>query len=526
MFKRLIALFAALTLSLGVVVGVANASPTPKAVPPGTVASLLYFQDGHEIAPVDQKGNEHGGIARLSGVLNEARAEGVPTTTIFGGDLAGGTLFGAVYRGEAMVDGFNKVGVEVASFGNHDFDFGAEQARKLVGLSQFTWVNTNLTNTDGTPFLPTTSFIKEVGGIKVGYIGLTGAMANTAAADEVIETEPIAAAKKGVAELKANGAEVIVAINQYPNEVNQQLMAEVPEIDIALREENNYAQEGGDIEELADGRIIMSQEGNYGSVGRIDIIRDGVGFRFVASTLQVDQNAPVDPDLLKLQEKYVNDLEVKLAEEIACTSTGFVRTQQLGQIVAAGLKEKTGADLGWINAGGLRSDVDAGPITLKDAYAVLPFNNQAMKIEVTGAELRLGLEQAADSRPEGTGGGYPVVSGFTFKYDQNAAAGTKITELKLDNGTPIKDSDKFTLGITNYVVNGGNGVTAFKNSPILMDAGTVGADVDSLIAYVTKHYSCEVPEVEDPTAPVAPVVDPKPLKDPAKTPKVLPRTGN
>lgn len=114
------------------------------------IASVLYFQDGHDIAPVKQtsakvpNSDEHGGLARLATVLADECAKGIPTDTAFGGDLGGGTLFGAMFRGEAMVDAFNTVGVNIAGFGQHDFDFGLEQTMKNVRVSSFPWVSSNL----------------------------------------------------------------------------------------------------------------------------------------------------------------------------------------------------------------------------------------------------------------------------------------------------------------------------------------------------------------------------------------------
>lgn len=108
-------------------------APNPASTPE---ASILFFQDGHDAMPVNQgkkdAPNFHGGAARLATVVKDQRADGVPSDLVFGGDLGGGTLFGAVFHGEAMVDLFNKIGVDLAGFGQHDFDYGVEQTRKNV----------------------------------------------------------------------------------------------------------------------------------------------------------------------------------------------------------------------------------------------------------------------------------------------------------------------------------------------------------------------------------------------------------
>ncbi|WP_250506207.1 hypothetical protein [Bowdeniella massiliensis] len=86
-------------------------------------------------------------------VLAAARAEDPHAITAFGGDQDGGTLFGAVYRGEPFVKAFNELGVDVAGFGRHDFDFGLQHTRHLMGLAQFTWISSNLT-VDSQPVSP------------------------------------------------------------------------------------------------------------------------------------------------------------------------------------------------------------------------------------------------------------------------------------------------------------------------------------------------------------------------------------
>lgn len=131
---------AAVLASLGVLpVAAAEGSEAPAPVsapnPASTPeASILFFQDGHDAMPVNQgkkdAPNFHGGAARLATVVKDQRADGVPSDLVFGGDLGGGTLFGAVFHGEAMVDLFNKIGVDLAGFGQHDFDYGVEQTRK------------------------------------------------------------------------------------------------------------------------------------------------------------------------------------------------------------------------------------------------------------------------------------------------------------------------------------------------------------------------------------------------------------
>lgn len=171
-------------------------------------ASILFFQDGHDIAPVKQGTKDspefHGGIARLSTVLAEQKVLGIPVDVAFGGDLGGGTLFGALFRGSAMVDAFNQVGVDVAGFGQHDFDYGLDTLRANIANSTFPWVSSDL-SVAGAPINgeSNVALIRQVGDIKVGYIGLTLGMETTSAGKDVQQADYVAAAKAAVAKLEA-----------------------------------------------------------------------------------------------------------------------------------------------------------------------------------------------------------------------------------------------------------------------------------------------------------------------------------
>lgn len=91
-----------------------------------TVISILNFNDAHEISPVLDKLGERGGAARLKTVVDQLRRENPQTLVTFSGDLAGGKLFGGVFQGFPMVEVFNQLPIDIAGFGQHDFDFGAE----------------------------------------------------------------------------------------------------------------------------------------------------------------------------------------------------------------------------------------------------------------------------------------------------------------------------------------------------------------------------------------------------------------
>ena len=209
--------------------------------------------------------------------------------------------------------------------------------------------------------------------------------------------------------------------------------------------------------------------------------------------IQVDENVASDPELKKLEDSYVQDMEAKLDITIA-TATADANRRQIGYLIADAFRDWTNADLGWINGGGVRASLSAGDVTLRNLYSIMPFGNRMMLIEVTGEQLKLGLEQAGNSS-NSYSGGYALPSGYTYKYDPTASEGNKISDLKLEDGTPIEPAQTYSLAITNYVYNGGNGVTAFKDAKVLMNPDEGTQDVNALIEYVTEKGEI-TPETE------------------------------
>lgn len=158
---------------------------------PNAHASILFFQDGHDIAPVKQgtkdKPEFHGGIARLATVLAAQKsAPEFPLMLPSAETSAVARRFGALFHGSAMVEAFNTLGVNIAGFGQHDFDYGLDVLRKNVSNSSFPWVSTNLQIAGNRSTASgNVTAIRTVGGVGIGYLGFTLGMETTTAGKDV-----------------------------------------------------------------------------------------------------------------------------------------------------------------------------------------------------------------------------------------------------------------------------------------------------------------------------------------------------
>ncbi|WP_010500958.1 5'-nucleotidase [Paenibacillus elgii] len=197
--------------------------------------SLLYFNDGHEISPVIDKLGTRGGVARIKTLVDSVAGEKI---VAFGGDLGGGTLFGGVFKGHPMVEAFNRLPVDVANFGQHDFDAGVPNTLELIKNSRFQWISSNLIGSDGKPFGQVPEYVvMEKQGIRIGILGLTSAMETTMRDERVKSLNVIESAQKAVDKLKQSKVDLIVALTQEPVADDKALLAAIPDIQAVFTEE-------------------------------------------------------------------------------------------------------------------------------------------------------------------------------------------------------------------------------------------------------------------------------------------------
>jgi 2',3'-cyclic-nucleotide 2'-phosphodiesterase (5'-nucleotidase family) len=453
-------------------------------------ATLLYFNDAHDIGPVLTGGRDRGGVARLATAIYTVRAQNPATSVVFGGDLAGGTLFGGLYYGLPIVEAFNLIGIDLANFGQHDFDFGVEHARDLVAASDFPWITSNLVDADDKPFIEGGTWaVQRVGKLRVGYIGLTDAIDTTLASDDLHELDFIEAARAAIEDMtRTSKVDVIVAVTQHSMRDGRALAQAVPEIDAVFLEEMaeyaSFIEYEGDVP-------LMAPEGNIGSMIRLDITKERGRYVVYPSVIQVDHTVKPDPELRALEEYYAADMEANLSTVLASLDTPLLnpshasryRETALGNFVADAYRHYHNTQIGWMNGGGLRAEAHGPNFTKRDAYAIVPFDNKVMALETSGAGIVQALEQAV-SRVATLGGGFPQVSGMSYAYSPSAPIGARVSDVRVA-GHPIDLAGTYTVAVTNYVYGGGDGVTGFADSTVLVPYTRATRDAETVVAYAT-----------------------------------------
>ena len=391
-------IFLALTTLFSLNAASAVAAESVPAEPAMASGDVVYFQDMKEFEPrAWDDGSHQGGIAYLATALDTLRKEEGDPIVAFGGELAAGSLFGSVFRGEPFVEAFNELGVDVGNFGNHDFDYGLDHTRNLIEKAEFPWISSNLTTENGEPISEDgTTYTAKSGELTVGFVSLTADLDRTVAAKDVVMGDFVDSARAGVDKLEEDGVDAIVLLSQISKEDTTRVMEEVPELAAALREENE-AQSPEEITYTVDGRPIVAPRADYGTLVHLDITVD----RSIQKRTVKVVNHPVNPSLTANEEwkarsqKLYGELDRQLGEELG-TATQPLSKAELGPLVADAYREHFDTQLGWQNGGGQRADMKEGALTRRDAQSVLPFGNSPISIQATGAQIKDALEKGIE----------------------------------------------------------------------------------------------------------------------------------
>jgi 2',3'-cyclic-nucleotide 2'-phosphodiesterase (5'-nucleotidase family) len=166
---------------------------------------------------------------------------------------------------------------------------------------------------------------------------------------------------------------------------------------------------------------------------------------------------------------------------------GRLRTEEtnLGNFVADAMRARLKTDVALINGGGIRSDrvIPPGPLTRRDVAAMSPFGNTVVTLELTGKTLREVLEQALPQRDR-EAGGFLQVSGLTVTYDGAQPPGQRVVAMTV-GGAPLEPARRYTAAVVDYIAAGKDGLTAFRDGRVLVDAENAPLLAEILLSAVT-----------------------------------------
>lgn len=499
-------------------VAAALAAPLAQADPPSQAepqaqrtveVQILGLNETHgQLLPLRRDGRMAGGAATLAAYLEREEAENPRRTLIVdSGDFMQGPPISSFFEGASTVEAFNAIGVDAAAVGNHEFDWGQEALRQRVGEAQFPFLAVNVRDqqTGEQPEGIEPYVIENLQGVKVGIIGVanpdTKNVTLPAATEGLrfLDLEASAeAVNDAVAELRRRGVQtIVVAAHQGLTAPDEGALADLVsgfsrEVDLVI---------GGHIPlELSteiNGIPVVQPYGNTRGYADAVLTVDRRTKDVVAADVQTDPTwvDAIEPDreVAAIVERYQRQLRDALGKVAGETRTAITRTRdaesEMGNFVSDAMRTHVdGVDFAFTNAGGLRADIDAGPITLEEIYSVLPFNNTLVTMDLSGAQVRQVLEEGAASRY-----GVVQVSGLRWAFDADAPFGSRVTRVTLPDGTPIDPNATYRIATNNFMASGGDQFTTLTGGANVVDTGI--NLVDSVVRLLERSSPVD-PQVE------------------------------
>jgi 5'-nucleotidase len=491
--------------------------------------------------------DEIGGADWFAGYINtiraQAKAAGDDVVILDGGDLFQGTLISNQFQGRSVVDVYNQIGITAAAVGNHEFDFGMPVLKDRMAQAKFPILTANvfLKGTDTRPDWAKPYVIVEAAGAKVGIIGLstveTPLTTNPANINEFEFRDSGPIASKLADELRRQGCTVVLItchIGPLGDHEVQRLAAAVEgKVDGIVSGHHHKAigpppliehnipivQSGAKLTNFSLIELTLDAKGHTVSYAVNDGTKpspggpqpllhtlDGLPMQWRGSTIVPDGAVAgilrdYDVQVKKLRDSVIGSLEV------AMTKGG--KDDLLANLCADSLRSGSGgglkADFSFQNSGGIRvSEIPAGPVTFGQIFDLYPFDNQQVVVQLPANQVRNALEAVLRA-----GKGPLRVSGMRYKVDwekygagqnfKNAPPGAIVTEVtNLNTGKPLCVTKSctatectsecatgtFTLSVTDFLANGGDGLTMLKDAP--RQIGPV-LSRDMIVAYVKEN---------------------------------------
>lgn len=479
---------------------------------------LLGINDFHgQLDTISTVSNKSVGEATyLAAYLKAKKAEVPNTLLIHAGDSVGATApVSALERDLPTLEWMNMMKFDVGTLGNHEFDKGLGTLRAQLNGGQdpdssvvfpgvnFDYVNANaVDSTTHQPlFKPYT--IKEIGGIKIGFIGVvTMATVSKVSPDalkgvELVPQAPVVNA--AVAELKAKGIKTIVVLAHDPASVDSKGVASGEAVDLAnaIDDEVDVIFAGDNhakVNTVVDGKLIV-QAYSYGTafddvILKIDPVTGDVVSKSADIVTTFQDGVTPDADSAVLVNKYL-DKHPELKVPVGTAAAPITRTDAynsesaLGNLIADAMRDNMNADFAFMNPGGIRNDLPAGPIIYSDLAKVQPFGNQLVKLSLTGAQIKTLLQQQYGVKGDGSDIKTLQISGLKYSADYSKSVTDRVYNLTKSDGTPIDDAATYTAVVNNFMAAGGDNYSVLKDGQTVAIGGT---DLEAFYNYIVKTF--------------------------------------
>ena len=413
---------------------------------------------------------ERGGLAYLAAMVRAYREAYPDAVFVHGGGGFGPSVLAQYDKGVHIIDLLNDVDPDAYMVSQRDFAYGDDEFILRTRETIFPLVSSNLLDTSTGEPIPglIESLLLELPQLTVGLVGATTTRLDEIyLVDNTIVTDSASAVAREAANLRAQGADFIIALVERSDTEFENAES----LDLGVDLFVSGAESGNRIME-AEHATWVEAEVDMGSAIIISVKPEG---ERMALDIEWDYQANYgrDPDMLVRVEGYADRFRRLLNLPIVRTdvdldsrqSTLLFQETAFTNLLADVLREEGEADAAFYNGGMIRGQTQypAGSmLTRRDIQSELPFSNQLVVLDVTGAQLLAALEHGL-ARMGGGWGEFPHVSNMSMDVDANAEVGMRVSDLRID-GQTVDLSGTYSLATTSYLANGGDGYVMFTQA--------------------------------------------------------------
>ena len=424
----------------------------PEPEPPIALEDDIVIYYTNDIHTYIDKTLSYDNIADLK---KQTEATGADVYLVDAGDHIQGTAYGSMDKGETIIDLMNAANYDLATLGNHEFDYGMERALELVEKADFPYISANFYHeADGVPgetVLPAFQYF-YAGDVIIAMIGITTPESFTKSTPAYFQDEEgnyiygIAGGEDGAAlyaavqntidNVRNGGADYVIALGHLGDDpasqpwTSEELIANTTGLDAFIDGHSHSTVEGKLVADKEGNEVLLTQTGEYfGAIGKLTI--DGYGN---ISTELITEWEGSDEAVAEIKNAWISEIETKLGEVIGTAEVTLDNYDAEGNRMVRKYETNTGdfaadalywlfdsmdmdVDLAIMNGGGVRNKAVTGEISYLTCKNIHTFGNVACLQTVTGQQILDALEWGARQTPAAEVGGFLHVSGITYEVD-------------------------------------------------------------------------------------------------------------
>ncbi|MBD3285515.1 hypothetical protein GF359_03690 [candidate division WOR-3 bacterium] len=450
----------------------------PVLLYPAKRLTIVHINDTHgQIEPIKAKdGREYGGFARVAYVVdslrNEAEENNNPLLFLHAGDALQGPPISNMSKGKLDFELLNRMDLDAMVAGNHEFDFGQDNLESLESEAEFELLSANVLDEAGN-FLFERYIESKAGRNSVLLVGLTTPATPSGTHPENVKglvfTSPDTAMADNIQLLEYGEEDLIIALTHQGVYYDSLLALKVPEIDLIVGGHSHTVLEQP--REINNALVVQAGASTL-YVGKFDAkVKRGEITDWEYELILLADSIPEDTGIAKRIAAESKLVDEKIAQPLGKTEVSLVpgfcdkRDElSLGNLLARLIKEETGADFAFTNAGGVRASIHPGDVSLKNILTALPFNNTIVTMELTAEQVRQVLSTDIAHGPHS--GGTLHLAGITYETENDSVVNINI------EGNLLDESRTYRIATNNFLAAGGDGYEVLKQGCDFCDTGT------------------------------------------------------